>query len=322
MGHGRPGWRRVTICADVRTDAPTEVPADLLVERPGGNYRPADQDHVRSIAARIAREGFRTELGLPVVRPLPDGRWEIVSGHHRIAALRSLGWAMVPVAVSDVRTDADLLADQVAENTCRKAAPITAEAAAFAELVAAGMDAAEIAERVGKPLAYVTRRLAVHACDPGVRHLADSHGMAWLDPLADLPGATQRELARLLDERPMTRAAWTETVQRYRTAALEVAAEQDALFGGDFGLSVQEWSTADAAYISDLLTEEPAVPVTVIRERVLGAADVAEHLGVKPDTVHKWGARRLLPPPDLMVSGAAAWWESTIDQWASERKAR
>ena len=77
-----------------------------------------------------------------------------------------------------------------------------------------------------------------------------------------------------------------------------------------------------AAYISDLLTEEPAVPVTVIRERVLGAADVAEHLGVKPDTVHKWGARRLLPPPDLMVSGAAAWWESTIDQWASERKAR
>lgn len=59
-------------------------------------------------------------------------------------------------------------------------------------------------------------------------------------------------------------------------------------------------------------------PMALVRENAYGLAEIAEHLGAKVSTVYKWQARGILPAADFAVSGAPAWWESTVDEWAKE----
>lgn len=48
----------------------------------------------------------------------------------------------------------------------------------------------------------------------------------------------------------------------------------------------------------------------------VGLAEMAERLGVKPQTARMWRHRNLLPEPDWTVSGQPAWSWSTIEAWA------
>ena len=48
----------------------------------------------------------------------------------------------------------------------------------------------------------------------------------------------------------------------------------------------------------------------------VGAAEIAVRLRVKPQTVHAWRHRRLLPEPRWTVSGQPAWDWSEIETWA------
>jgi Putative ATPase subunit of terminase (gpP-like) len=57
-------------------------------------------------------------------------------------------------------------------------------------------------------------------------------------------------------------------------------------------------------------TKLPADPSPV------GAAEIATRLGVKPQTVHTWRQRKLMPPPRWTVSGQPAWDWATIEAWA------
>lgn len=50
----------------------------------------------------------------------------------------------------------------------------------------------------------------------------------------------------------------------------------------------------------------------------LDAGAVAERLGVRVDTVHKWRWRQILPGEDGLVSGQPWWWPATIDAWARQ----
>jgi len=48
----------------------------------------------------------------------------------------------------------------------------------------------------------------------------------------------------------------------------------------------------------------------------VGAAEIAERLGVRGQTVHTWRQRKLMPQPRWTVSGQAAWDWSEIEEWA------
>ena len=48
----------------------------------------------------------------------------------------------------------------------------------------------------------------------------------------------------------------------------------------------------------------------------VGAAEIAARLGVRPQTVHTWRHRKLLPPPRWTVSGQPAWDWADIESWA------
>jgi predicted DNA-binding transcriptional regulator AlpA len=48
----------------------------------------------------------------------------------------------------------------------------------------------------------------------------------------------------------------------------------------------------------------------------VGAAEIAARLGVRPQTVHTWRHRKLMPQPRWTVSGQPAWEWSEIEAWA------
>lgn len=48
----------------------------------------------------------------------------------------------------------------------------------------------------------------------------------------------------------------------------------------------------------------------------VGAAEIAERLDVKPQTVHTWRHRGLMPDPRWTVSGQPAWEWREIEEWA------
>src|SRR5947199_5383287 len=48
----------------------------------------------------------------------------------------------------------------------------------------------------------------------------------------------------------------------------------------------------------------------------VGAAEIARRLGVRPQTVHAWRQRKLLPEPHWIVSGQPAWDWAEVESWA------
>jgi len=48
----------------------------------------------------------------------------------------------------------------------------------------------------------------------------------------------------------------------------------------------------------------------------VGAAEIAVRLGVRPQAVHTWRQRKLLPPPHRTVSSQPAWDWPEIEAWA------
>jgi len=53
----------------------------------------------------------------------------------------------------------------------------------------------------------------------------------------------------------------------------------------------------------------------------VGAADIAERLGVKPVTVRAWQARRTnFPKPRWQVNGQATWDWADVRNWAAEAR--
>lgn len=48
----------------------------------------------------------------------------------------------------------------------------------------------------------------------------------------------------------------------------------------------------------------------------VGPEEIAERLGVRRDTVHKWRHRGVLPEPDWIISSLPVWEWETIRAWA------
>lgn len=85
--------------------APTYEQRDLPVSSidPHPGNRPIDPAKVDELAMTIERDGLGQ---LPLVRPMPSGRYQMIAGHHRLEAFRLLAertgdskWKTIPVNV-------------------------------------------------------------------------------------------------------------------------------------------------------------------------------------------------------------------------------
>jgi ParB family chromosome partitioning protein len=160
-----------------------QLPVDL-VQR--GRYQPRrdfNPQALEELAASIRAQGLIQPI---VVRPIGEGRYEIIAGERRWRAAQMAGLAEIPALVREVPDEA-VIAMALIENIQREDLNAIEEAAAFARLQQEfGLTHERIADAVGKSRTTVTNIMRLLSLAPEVRdhletrRLEMGHGRALL----------------------------------------------------------------------------------------------------------------------------------------------
>ncbi|MFN4074177.1 MAG: ParB/RepB/Spo0J family partition protein [Thermus sp.] len=92
------------------------LPLELLVPRKDQPRKVIPPGEVQRLMESIQALGMLEPI---VVRPLPDGRYEIISGERRYRAAKALKMGQVPVVIKEVEDEDLIRAMSLAENTAR-----------------------------------------------------------------------------------------------------------------------------------------------------------------------------------------------------------
>jgi ParB family transcriptional regulator, chromosome partitioning protein len=192
-----------------------ELPVSLIKPNPSQPRTNFDEGALAALAASIEATGVVQPL---LVRPLPDGSYELVAGERRWRAAQQAGVDKVPAVVRD-QAEADRLQAALIENMVREDLNPVEEAKACAALVEElGLTKEELAKRVGRSRPAVSNLIrllelpdeALSLLEAG--DLSEGHGKALL-------GAPGNDIRRRL-ARDAARAGWSvrETEERVRLA--------------------------------------------------------------------------------------------------------
>jgi ParB family transcriptional regulator, chromosome partitioning protein len=193
-----------------------ELPVSLIKPNPSQPRTNFDEEALAALAASIEASGVVQPL---LVRPLPDGSYELVAGERRWRAAQQAGVEKVPAVVRD-QEEAERLQAALIENMVREDLNPVEEARACDALVRElGLTKEELARRVGRSRPAVSNLIrllelpdeALELLQSG--DLSEGHGKA----LLGVPGNdVRRRLAR-----DAARAGWSvrETEERVRLAS-------------------------------------------------------------------------------------------------------
>jgi len=193
-----------------------ELPVSLIKPNPSQPRTKFDPDALAALATSIEATGVVQPL---LVRPLPDGSYELVAGERRWRAAQQAGIEKVPAVVRD-QEEAERVQAALIENMVREDLNPVEEARACDALVRdLGLTKEELARRVGRSRPAVSNLIrllelpdeALELLQAG--DLSEGHGKA----LLAAPGnEVRRRLAR-----DAARAGWSvrETEERVRLAS-------------------------------------------------------------------------------------------------------
>jgi len=237
LGRGLDALLGDTAAPPTRGDALRELPVDELQP---GKYQPRSQmsqETLAELAESIKSQGVMQPI---LVRPAPDGRFEIVAGERRWRAARMAGLATVPALVKDI-PDNQALAAALIENIQREDLSPLEEASGIQRLVQEfGLTHQAIAETLGRSRAAVSNLLRLLELAPPVRELL-SQGrldMGHARALLALPVTPQIELARLAAAKGLT----VREVERRVADALKKAEPRRPRADRDITRLEDEWS--------------------------------------------------------------------------------
>jgi ParB family chromosome partitioning protein len=137
---------------------------DELLQVPVGSIRPGkrqprhrfDNESVSELAESVRTQGVVQPV---LLRPHPDGGYELIAGERRWRAARAAGLATIPAVVREAE-DRDALLLALVENVAREDLSPVEEARAYAVLVDEfGLSLGDVAERVGRSKPSVSNRL-------------------------------------------------------------------------------------------------------------------------------------------------------------------
>lgn len=157
-----------------------------LVDEPAHQLRETiDSEALGELADDIAVNGLMQPVG--VRGPNAAGRYEIIWGHRRLLAVRSLAWATVPAVVYPPGTDPLFLA--VSENLQRRDLNALEEARVVGKLLAAGQPVTAVARLLRRSPGWVNERHALlgypedlqAAVADGAVKLGCAHALAEVD---------------------------------------------------------------------------------------------------------------------------------------------
>jgi ParB family chromosome partitioning protein len=192
-----------------------ELPTELIKPNPNQPRTRIDPEALAGLASSIEANGVVQPL---LVRPLPDGSYELIAGERRWRAAQAAGLAKVPAVVRDQEL-AERLQVALIENMVREDLNPVDEARACAALVdELGLSKEELARRVGRSRPAVSNLIrlldlpdeALELLESG--ELSEGHGRALL-------GAEGNDVRRRL-ARDAVRAGWSvrETESRAKLA--------------------------------------------------------------------------------------------------------
>jgi ParB/RepB/Spo0J family partition protein len=195
---------------------------------------------VRSLAASISAVGILEPL---VVTPRPEGGYQVVAGHRRLAAATMAGLNEVPCTVREL-TEVERLEVALVENLARSDLRPLEEASALFRLVEMGQSVKVLAQRIGRSAKHISGRLALLELPPKVQTQVDAGKLTVAEATAllalkDHPEAIDALLADEWSRGDLERQV-VRVVGRIESEA-KVAAAQQAL--ADEGVAVvDEWS--------------------------------------------------------------------------------
>ena len=218
-----------------------ELPVSLIKPNPLQPRTKFDPEALAALAASIEASGVVQPL---LVRPLPDGSYELVAGERRWRAAQQAGIEKVPAVVRD-QEEAERLQAALIENMVREDLNPVEEAKACDALVRElGLTKEELARRVGRSRPAVSNLIrllelpdeALALLEAG--DLSEGHGKA----LLAVPGNDiRRRLAR-----DAARGGWSvrETEERVRLASQPKARPRRATVDPDAQAALRD--VADA----------------------------------------------------------------------------
>jgi ParB family chromosome partitioning protein len=231
MGLGEPRYR--------------EVPVDLILPNPKQPRQRIDADSISALAESISEAGVIQPL---VVRPLPDGRYELIAGERRWRAAREAGLETVPALLRD-EDEAQRMQTALIENVAREDLNPVDEARACAALVEdLGLSKEELARRLGRTRPAVSNLIRLLDLPEDVlellaeAELSEGHGRAILIAKGDdvrrrlardavAAGWSVRETERRAKEAGVVRSVKVRTHPDHEAALLRAEEALEEAFG-------------------------------------------------------------------------------------------
>jgi ParB family transcriptional regulator, chromosome partitioning protein len=180
-------------------DSLHRLPVDLIQR---GRYQPRrefDADSLRELAESISAQGVIQPV---IVRPVENGRYELIAGERRWRAAQQAGLDEIPVVVKEVTEEA-AMAMGLIENIQREDLNPLEEANALSRLLHEfGLTHQEVAKAVGKSRTTVTNLLRLLELNEDVKTLVESrrlemgHARALLGLQSDAQSKAAEQVVR------------------------------------------------------------------------------------------------------------------------------
>lgn len=185
-----------------------ELEPHVIVPNPRQPREVFDEEEIEGLAVSLADVGMLQPI---VVRPMGEGRYELIAGERRLRAAKLAGLETVPAVVRHT-DDIDLLKEALVENIHRVQLNPLEEAAAYQQMLEEfEFTQEELASRIGKSRPAISNTLRLLGLPPGVQRrvaagvLSAGHAKALL--ALDTPADQERLADRIVAEGMSVRGA-------------------------------------------------------------------------------------------------------------------
>ena len=195
----------------VRPAAVRNVPVDKVVPNPNQPRLAMDKSGLDDLTASVREHGVLQPI---LVRPRPNGHYELIAGERRWRAAQGAGLPTIPALIEDI-DDETALEIAVIENLQREDLSPIDEAVIYDKMIREhGYSIRKLAQKLGKDKGYLENRLRLADAPPEIRELVSvrkdtlSHAYELLkveDPkkrkhLAEMVGRGELSLIKLREK--------------------------------------------------------------------------------------------------------------------------